>query len=224
MLMLASNSPRRRQLLSLAGWSFSTSVSNIDETRLPGETPGEYVLRLAEEKARAVRPGAGAESIIIGADTAVVDGSEILGKPADGDEARRFLGQLRGRTHQVFTGVAALRLHDEELLADLCVTDVPMRDYSEAEIDAYVRTGDPLDKAGAYGIQHPVFRPVREMRGCYPSVMGLPLCRLVRLLHQLGLPPVNDITSGCHEHLDVPCPVYLAIQSAEGPGPFKGEE
>jgi MAF protein len=171
-----------------------------------------------------VESQANAESIIIGADTAVVDGTEVLGKPADESEAARFLKQLRGHVHQVYTGIAALRTSDSKLLTDMCVTDVPMRDYSDAEIDAYVRTGDPLDKAGAYAIQHPEFKPVGRMRGCYPSVMGLPLCRLVRLLEQLGLPPASDITSECHEHLDDPCPVYAAITRGDAAGPHKGEE
>jgi MAF protein len=213
-LLLASNSPRRRQLLALSGWTFSTIASDIDETRLPHEIPAEYVLRLAQAKARAVADQAGDKNFIIGSDTAVVDGSEILGKPADKSEAVRFLRQLRGHVHQVFTGLAVLRLSDGMLLTDLCITDVPMREYSDEEIDAYIQTGDPLDKAGAYAIQHPQFKPVEKMRGCHPSVMGLPLCQLVRMLNQLGLEPATSLTAQCHDSIDTPCPVYTAAMGS----------
>lgn len=217
-LLLASSSPRRRQLLALGGWSFTVKGSDSDETQLPGEAPADYVLRLAEAKARNLAGESRGEQIIIGADTAVVDGGDVLGKPADAKDAQYMLRRLRGHTHQVYTGLAVLRLSDGTLLTDLCVTDVPMRDYSDEEIAAYIRTGDPLDKAGAYGIQHPQFRPVREMRGCHPSVMGLPLCRLTRLLEELGVPPASGITAHCDEHPDDPCPVYSAVMQAESPG------
>src|SRR5204863_5653183 len=111
--------------------------------------------------------------------TTVVDGNDILGKPIDNAEAFAMLTRLRGHTHQVYTGVALLRKSDGLLLKELSVTDVPMRDYSDEEINAYIATGDPLDKAGAYAIQHPQFQPVEHMRGCYASVMGLPLCLVV---------------------------------------------
>jgi MAF protein len=214
-LLLASNSPRRRQLLALGGWMFSVLASDVDEARLPNEAPADYVVRLAEAKARAVARDARGHNIVIGADTAVVDGADILGKPVDMPEAVQFLKQLRGHVHQVYTGIALLRLEDGKLVSDLCVTDVPMRDYSDEEIDAYVQSGDPLDKAGAYGIQHPQFKPVERMRGCYPSVMGLPLCRVTRVLHQLGVPPVNEITAGCQDESEAPCPVYSAIMQRE---------
>jgi predicted house-cleaning NTP pyrophosphatase (Maf/HAM1 superfamily) len=134
-----------------------------------------------------------------------------LGKPADPSEAKRMLRQLRGRVHQVYTGIAALRVPEGNLLADACVTDVPMRAYSEAEIEAYVQTGDPLDKAGAYAIQHPRFQPVESMRGCYASVMGLPLCHVTRLLERMGLPPRADVPAQCQFFLNYACPVFAGI-------------
>jgi len=156
-LVLASNSPRRKQLLALGNWDFVVNVADIDEAALDGETPKEYVLRLAQEKALAVKDKANAEHIIIGSDTTVVVDDTILGKPIDKDDAERMLKQLRGRTHQVYTGIALYRVLDGKMLTELSITDVPMRDYSDDEIRAYIETGDPLDKAGAYGIQHPDF-------------------------------------------------------------------
>jgi MAF protein len=208
-LILASNSPRRRQLIALAGWNFIVSVADVDESQFENETPADYVLRLAETKARTIK--ADANTFILAADTTVVDGQEILGKPRDDAEAIAMLTQLRGRTHQVYTGVALLRKSDNHLLTDLCVTDVPMRDYFDEEIRAYVATGDPLDKAGAYAIQHAGFRPVASMKGCYASVMGLPLCHVVRLMRQMGIQPIADVPLNCQKLLEYDCPVHVSI-------------
>lgn len=210
-LVLASNSPRRKQLLSLGGWMYAVAVADVDESLHPNETPGDYVLRLAESKARKSAENATAESVVIAADTSVVDAGEILGKPLDEEEAARMLKRLRGHTHQVYTGLALLRVSDSLILTDLSVTDVPMRNYSNEEIDAYVQTGDPLDKAGAYGIQHPDFHPVKNLEGCFASVMGLPLCRLTRLLEQFELYPQADVGERCQVELQYDCPVSNAI-------------
>jgi MAF protein len=212
-LILASNSPRRRQLLSLAGWQFSTSAANVDESQSPNESPSDYVLRLAETKARAIQ--ADADQIILAADTTVVDGMDILGKPIDNAEAIAMLRRLRGHTHQVYTGIALLRPGDGLLLKDLCVTDVPMRDYSDEEIRAYVATGDPLDKAGAYAIQHSEFHPVGKLYGCYASVMGLPMCHVILLLRKMNIQPNTDVFAGCETLLEYQCPVASAILSSE---------
>ena len=208
-IILASNSPRRRQLIALTGLPFAVSAANVDESLFANENPAEYVLRLAQAKARAIH--ADADQVILAADTTVVDGADILGKPVDEAEAVAMLTRLRGHTHQVYTGVALLRVSDGLLLKDLCVTDVPMRDYSDEEIRAYVATGDPLDKAGAYAIQHPDFHPVARMQGCYASVMGLPLCHVVRMLRELGVDVKDGLTENCQTLLDVPCPVYETI-------------
>jgi septum formation protein len=213
-LLLASASPRRRELLALGKWMFNIAPANVNEDVLPGEDPAAYVVRLAKDKAQALLQYGRPEHIIIGADTTVVDAGQILGKPANLDEARAMLRQLRGHTHQVFTGIAALRVSDQKLLTDLCVTDVPMRDYTDEEIEAYIATGDAQDKAGAYAIQHEQFQPVASMSGCYAGVMGLPLCHLTRLLRQLGAPPSADIAARCQSMLKYQCPVFAGILNA----------
>jgi len=218
-ILLASNSPRRRQLIALGNWKFTVAVSDVDETQLADEAPADYVLRLAQAKALAVAEKAHSENIIIGSDTAVVDGTSILGKPKDGEDAARMLNQLRGHTHQVYTAVAFYRVSDGKMLTELCITDVPMRAYSDDEILAYVQTGDPLDKAGAYAIQHPDFQPVESMRGCYASVMGLPMCHVVRVLHTLDLRPLADVPMACQNLLSYECPVSSAILRGEMPSP-----
>ena len=216
LLVLASNSPRRRQLLSLTGWKFTVSAADVDESVSPNESPSDYVLRLAETKARATPAGrAGADQLILAADTTVVDGANILGKPKDSAEATAMLKRLRGHAHQVYTGIALFRPRDGLLLQDLCVTGVPMRQYSDEEIEAYVQTGDPLDKAGAYAIQHPQFQPVARMDGCFASVMGLPVCHVIRLLRQMDIQPNTDFFVPCETLLEYKCPVSSAILSGE---------
>lgn len=214
-VILASNSPRRSQLLSLGNWTFSVTASDVDESKLPDENPAQYVLRLAEAKARSTAQTAQPDYIIIGADTAVVDSGDILGKPIDTAEAVTMLTRLRGHSHQVYTGIAALRVADGKLITDLCNTDVPMRLYSDEEIESYALSGDPLDKAGAYAIQHPGFRPVEKLNGCYASVMGLPICHLVRSLRQLDISPNADVPTNCQTYLNYQCPVSGAILNGE---------
>jgi MAF protein len=193
---------------------FSISVADVDESIDPsGEAPDDYVLRLAETKARAVTNQGHKGQMILAADTAVVDGTDILGKPRDMAEAVRTLTRLRGHSHQVYTGIALLRLSDGLLLKDLCVTDVPMRAYSDEEIQVYVQTGDPLDKAGAYAIQHPHFHPVADMSGCYASVMGLPMCHVVRLMQRMEVSPRANVPVNCQTLLEYHCPVSRAILS-----------
>ncbi len=211
-LILASNSPRRRQLLALTDLDFIVSVANIDETPYENESPADYVLRLAETKARAAAGHAEAR-FHLAADTTVVDGNDILGKPADNAEALAMLTRLRGHTHQVYTGVALLRKSDGLLLKELSVTDVPMRNYSDAEMQAYIATGDPLDKAGAYAIQHPDFHPVAGMSGCFASVMGLPMCHVIRMFRKMDVQPNADVPLKCQALLEYRCPVSNDILS-----------
>lgn len=206
MLILASNSPRRQQLLALSGWLFQVIPANVDEQRVVGEPPQDYVARLAKEKAQAVARLAPAGSLIVAADTTVVVGGAILGKPVDQAEAISMLRLLRGRAHQVYTGLAVLRPEDDALLTDWCVTEVLMRDYGEAEMLAYVASGDPLDKAGAYAIQHDRFKPVAGLQGCYTNIVGLPMCHLTRLLEQLEIyPPAG--ASGCRDVVQYHCTI-----------------
>jgi septum formation protein len=217
-ILLASNSPRRRELMALRNRPFDVLVTDVDESQRPGESPADYVLRLAEAKAQAAAPRAQPQNVIVAADTTVVDGSAILGKPRDPAEAVQMLKQLRGRVHQVYTGLAVLRMDTGRLLKDLCITDVPMRDYGDAEIDGYVATGDPLDKAGAYAIQHAEFHPVVRLTGCFASVMGLPLCHLLRLFEKIGLAREDALPSRCQTYLNYSCPVSKAILRGEQVG------
>ncbi len=212
-IVLASNSPRRRELLALTQWNFTVSVADIDETTRENESPAEYVLRLAETKARTIASRMETGRIVLAADTTVVNGRDILGKPGSDAEAFAMLTQLRGRIHQVYTGIALLRTSDGFLLTDLCVTEVPMRKYSDEEMRAYIATRDPFDKAGAYAIQHAEFHPVENLRGCFASVMGLPLCHVTRLLRKMDARPNADVPANCQKHLEYECPVYERILS-----------
>jgi len=214
-LVLASNSPRRRQLLALGNWAFSVKVVDIDETPLADELPKNYVLRLAQAKALAVSEKAFPENIIIGSDTTVVDGDSILGKPNDARNAESMLKQLRGRTHQVYTGIALYRVQDGKMLTELSITDVLMRNYSNEEITAYIDTGDPMDKAGAYAIQHPEFNPVASKQGCYAGVMGLPMCHVLRALQKFDISPATDVPAACQSVLNFHCQVSPAILRGE---------
>ena len=212
-LVLASNSPRRRQLLSLGGWVFQVMPAQVDESPRPGEAAQGYVMRLAQSKAQEVASLAGVNYVVVAADTTVAAGGEILGKPSDPLQAEAMLRFLRGRIHQVFTALAALRVSDGALLTDWCVTDVPMREYRDDEIATYIASGDPLDKAGAYAIQHPGFRPVTELHGCYANVMGLPLCHLTRTLARWNIHPHTDLPQRCQAELQYNCSVFERVLS-----------
>ncbi len=204
--------------MALGNWIFTVSASDVDETQRPGEPPADYVLRLAEAKAR-VAAGRGAPGeIVVAADTTVVDDEQVLGKPRDAAEAAAMLRQLRGHAHRVYTGLAVLNTATGQLVRDLCVTSVPMRDYGDEEIERYVATGDPLDKAGAYAIQHDRFHPVARLSGCFASVMGLPLCHLLRSLQKMGLPHDDEVPTRCQLHLKYGCPVTVAILRGEQAG------
>lgn len=216
-LILASASPRRRQLFALGNWNFEVIISDVDETPLENEPPPDYVSRLAKAKALAIRSKVKKEAVIIGSDTTVADGQEILGKPSDEKDAERMLKQLRGKNHQVMTGIAVYRVSDEKLVSDVCITDVPMRNYSDAEIAAYIKTGDPMDKAGAYAIQHTGFHPVESLSGCHASVMGLPMCHLVKALSQFDIFPNTNVPMNCQSFLNYDCDVYSEILSSPLP-------
>lgn len=212
-LILASNSPRRKQLLALFGWPFHVNPVEIDENPISGESPVQYVIRLAEGKARAAAQNALDGALVVAADTTVVDQGVILGKPKDADQATVMLRQLRSHTHQVYTAIALVNRPDGFCRTDVCATDVPMRAYSDQEIEAYVASGDPLDKAGAYAIQHPGFKPVAQLQGCFANVMGLPLCHLARNLAQAGISVTEHIPQACQSYLEYHCPVYERILS-----------
>ena len=188
-LILASASPRRAEILRDAGFSFDVAHANVDETRLRGETARAMTRRLAEAKARAVAETLGTEppeAIVIGADTVVEVQGRLLGKPESAKTAREMLRELSGRTHRVVTSVAALRLPDRARKTGTESTRVRFARLSGNEIAAYVATGEPLDKAGAYAVQGIGGRFIERIDGCYFNVVGLPLARLYRMLVSLG--------------------------------------
>lgn len=205
--ILASNSPRRRALLGLFQQPFQVVPADIDETEFPGEAPGEYVSRLAKTKAEVVSQRCPHAELIIAADTTVADGNEILGKPVDPADASRMLQQLRGRNHQVYTAIALMVPEKGILAQELCLSQVPMRNYSDEEIEIYVQSDDPMDKAGSYAIQNKGFHPVEDFKGCFASVMGFPACHLARSLEKIGLMPAIKIDSACQQYLDYDCPI-----------------
>ena len=214
-LILASNSPRRKELLALGGWPFETRPADVDETPRPSESPPDYVLRLAAEKARAVGATLDEDSLVVAADTIVALDGHILGKPQDAAEAREMLVSLRKRGHQAYSGIALLNTADGELLSDLAVSEVPMRDYSDTEIDAYIASGDPFDKSGSYSIQRSGLHSAESFASCFANVMGLPLCHLARSLRKWQLAFSVDIPAVCQAHLRYDCPVYTEVLNWE---------
>lgn len=182
-VVLASSSPRRHELLSQVGVPFAVRVPDIDESPLAGEEPRDYVRRLAFAKAAAVT--ASSDELVIAADTTVELGGEILAKPIDDTDAAAMLRRLSGRTHHVHTGVAARRNGRE--LAEVCTTSVSFVDLDEGTIGWYVASGEPIDKAGAYALQGAGGALVRLVRGSVSNVIGLPLHLVVDLAGQLGV-------------------------------------
>ena len=184
-LILASASPRRRELLTQAGYIFDVEAADVDETPRPNEVPGAYGKRLAEEKARAILAKHNAfhgTLVVLGADTTVVCDNEILAKPDDAAHAKQMLCKLSGRTHEVLTGIAAATR--ERLLSAVERTEVVFSEIPAAELDRYCATHEPLDKAGAYGIQGYAARWIPRIDGDYFNVMGLPIARVVRLIDE----------------------------------------
>jgi septum formation protein len=203
--ILASNSPRRQELLGVLGVPFTIRVAPVDETELPDETPAAMVGRLAQCKARAAELGPG--ELLLAADTTVELDGKVLGKPVDEADAHRMLEALRGRPHTVHSAIvlrAAGREHVE-----LVTTAVIMRPYTKAELAAYLASGSPMDKAGAYGIQDEPFAPCERIAGCYLNVMGLPLCHVARALLAWGVALPHLPPPYCAGVLGYACPVAL---------------
>lgn len=225
LFILASSSPRRRELIASLGLTFEIIKPEIDETIHPDESPLDYVQRLSADKVAAVAAklhDRGSDALILAADTIVlaadtigvtegVDAASrvILGKPANAAEARAMLRRLREVSHTVYTAFRLAKLDitaDPEntlmqYVDDLVATRVMMRDYTDDELEAYIATGDPFDKAGSYAIQHEDFRPVAAIDGCYNNVVGLPLCAVKRALAQFGRYGFG-VADGCD------CPPY----------------
>lgn len=194
-------------MLQLTGWPITVVASQVAEIPRRGERPVELTRRLARDKA------AGLPGLVLGSDTVVVDRGQILGKPASKAEARATLVELRGREHQVVSSIAVVDQQRGVEQLDTCISRVPMRRYSDRELESYLDGGSPLDKAGSYGIQDRHFEPVdmAGMRDCYANVMGLPLCHLVRTMRALGHEPPNDVPQACIAHTGYECPVYADI-------------
>jgi septum formation protein len=206
--VLASKSPRRQELLAALGVPFGVVTASVDESPLPGELPWNLVTRLSCAKALAAtehlshEPGIGFPPFsrsflvaVLAADTVVALDEVSLGKPADATEAATMLRALRGRTHQVYTAVTLAYQGRKD--TRLAVSEVTMRDYSDDEVIAYVSTGDPLDKAGAYAIQDRWFAPAAKWSGCFSSIMGLPLGAVTDLLTEAGLMSAIDVAPIC---------------------------
>jgi septum formation protein len=195
-IVLASASPRRRELFELLGLPFTVRTADVDETSRPGETPDVLVARLSATKAATVARGL-KDGLVVAADTVVAIDGEALGKPDDAAHAAEMLRRLRDRAHTVHSGVTVADAASGRAAIHLSATTVWMRDYSDAEIAAYVAGGDPLDKAGAYAIQHAGFQPVARIEGCFTGVVGLPLGALADGLAHFGVALPVDLAAVC---------------------------
>jgi septum formation protein len=192
MLVLASASPRRRELLTQAGLTFSVDPAHIDESRHPNEPATTYVQRLALEKAQATH-ARHPNATILGADTTVVLDNEIMNKPASPADAERMLRALAGRTHQVYTGIAVVSATTQRVHIE--TTDVTFSEINEEDLAHYIASGDPLDKAGAYGIQGFAARWIPRIEGDYSNVVGLPIAATIRLLNEVKSAPKASAAS-----------------------------
>lgn len=211
-LLLASQSPRRRALITVLGYPVQWMAADADEDSIQTPEPAVNVVETAVLKANLIAqsfvPVSGVRPILVAADTTVAVDGQMLNKPGDAAEARHMLQLLRGRAHEVHSGYIIRDLLSGEERQGVHTAVVTMRHYTDAEIEAYVATGDPLDKAGAYAIQHPVFRPVSELHGCFLSVMGLPLCDLLWTLRQMGMPEREDKSAIHQAHQQFFCPIF----------------
>lgn len=210
-ILLASASPRRRELLKLLDIEFSSIATNADETQVADESAPEMVARLSRHKARAAQAQF-PDALIIAADTDVELDGAILGKPRDADDARAMLTALRNRAHNVFTGFT---IADGDLSeTEIAHTRVFMRDYADTEINAYIASGDPFDKAAGYAVQHQGFQPVARVDGCFANVMGMPLCRLYHALARHLEMPAPRLE--CIAHSERDCSIEKIVRGEEG--------
>ncbi|MDP6496318.1 MAG: 23S rRNA (uracil(1939)-C(5))-methyltransferase RlmD [Dehalococcoidia bacterium] len=215
-LTLASASPRRQELMDILGLQFAITPADLAEEPIPGESPVDMVRRLSAEKALAV--AADMESgLVIGADSTVVFDGQAVGKPLDDDDARRMLHQLSGTTHHVSTGITVVDAASGKTLSDAMTSQITLRELSEQEIEASIASGVPRDKAGAYAVQDTELRPASDWEGCYNNIVGLPVCRLLEMLQELGyqLPMGWKISDeiACGED----CPTIAASQGENTP-------
>ncbi len=209
-LLLASRSPRRRELLYLLGIPFEVVSPRVQEHVVSGEDASEVALRLARMKAEAaarIEQG----KIIVAADTVVVLRGRVMGKPAGAAAASAMLGALRGSEHQVISSLAVLDPAGQGITVQAVETRVWMRNYRAEEIADYIARGEPFDKAGGYAIQDPIFHPVREIEGCYANVMGLPLCHLYLRFKEMGFPLLTSPLRACETYSGEQCLVAPQI-------------
>lgn len=212
--ILASQSPRRRELIRLANRPIRFVSADVDELSIREPDPAHNAVLTAQLKVSAiVAQLAGRDALIIGSDTNVAIDGLMLGKPESADEAVAMLRRLRGRTNYVHTGMVLHHLLTGREVHAVSRSAVLMRDYGDDEIVAYVATGDPLDKAGAYSIQHPDFNPVLQIEGCFVGVAGFSLCTFGRLLAEIGLPLEHDLISWCEAHHEAAPNQYEAVMA-----------
>jgi len=205
-------------MLSWIGWFFNAVSSQVDESIGLDEPALDYVKRLALSKASIEVKDAREGDVIIAADTIVVLDGKIIGKPLDPHNAYEILQLLRNREHWVVTALAVRQAGQKEILLEICQSQIQMRDYSDEEVNMYITSGDPMDKAGAYAIQNDMFHPVVNFSGCVASVMGMPLCHLERTMRKnLNYQPCNA-TEICQKNLKYRCPISERVMSGENIG------
>ena len=211
--ILASQSPRRRELLQLLGYPFQSLSADADEDSIDVAEPALNVQQTAVLKADTItnqyQPKSQIREILIAADTTVAFDGQMLNKPKDEADATAMLTAMCNKTHEVFTGYIIRDLTSRQELVGVSTAVVTMRNYSQKEIANYIATGDPMDKAGAYAIQHPQFNPVAELNGCYLNVMGLPVCDLILALRHFGLDPDYVRSDLSLAHQRYPCPTLI---------------
>lgn len=210
-LVLASQSPRRTELLALTGLAFAQEYVQIDESRRAGEPATQYATRLACEKAAAGAQLQNDGCLVLAADTVVVHNDTVLGKPANAEDADRMLRNLQGQAHTVITAIALAQAGSGNSRTECCSTQVQMRRFSQQDRSDYIASGDPLDKAGGYGIQNHQFQPATTLGGCFANVMGLPLCHVVRVLSAVGITLPSDTPGACMAHTGYDCSVHQII-------------
>ncbi|MGH7889877.1 MAG: Maf family protein [Thermodesulfobacteriota bacterium] len=186
-LILASSSPRRKELLERLGIEFEVIPSLIDEVHHAGESPEDFTLRVSSDKALYVAAGLNSDSVVIGADTIVVIDGEILGKPRDAEDAKSMLGKISGREHRVITGFSIVKPKDQILHREHVESRVKIKTLAPWEIEGYIKTREPMDKAGAYGAQGIGAFMIEQIQGSYTNVVGLPLSQMVDVLTRLGI-------------------------------------
>ena len=209
-LLLASGSPRRRELLTLLGIPFEVAIPHVQEHAASGGDVKEIALQAARMKAEAVAKTE-EEKVVVAADTVVVLGRKVLGKPPDAVAAWAMLDALRGEEHQVVSGLAILDPISHVVTLQAVETQVWMRDYRDEDMASYIARGEPFDKAGGYAIQDQEFHPVDRIEGCYTNVMGLPLCHLYLQLEGMGFPSLTPPLQACTGYTGRTCRVAAQI-------------